>query len=544
MPYAGSLGLVQPTANRVFQRDVRTGDPSGGWRLSFGQGWGAIPFTISPTVIIGTLEYRVRDAAAPTSTILLDWTVCGRSLPVGPQSIALTVPARTGWHLLDIRANGDDSSIVSTLPLGMGEVIAASGQSLASDFWGTAETGDPTTIPGSGISVSPFGVCLAAWDGAAAPSAGSPWQVPGDASLYRSTFCAEFLRLAVRGSGVNCALIGYAWSGEPIASWRADGLGPKNAWGALTSTLDAAVGVGGKLGTFVWCQGHNDARIPQSGVDGSLTKTADYFTALGPIFSGLASRYSGFAFARILSSVPAIGANWISTNPRFLPAYIEQVREAQLLWVQADPLAVDHVDGLDVPLWSDQTHPSQGGNIVLARHVYRAFMRGLGVYAFGDRGPLLTGLASRAPGSNQIVLFVAHRGGSSLLCAGGSTGAATQFQVFGAGSTLPADQIPVVSADLAHPGVIVLSLAAAPPDAAALDVWYRLPPDSNEALNAANQIYDNNSSELALDGLTVGRQLALSATPISVSAPAWHRPILVGPQTPMLTAFGLTGFAV
>lgn len=540
MPYSGSLNLVAPAANRVYQRDVRSGNPTG-WSTTFNQGWGSVTLGLAPTAPVGSLEYRVRDAALPSGNALQDWTVCASGLAAGPQSVTLTLPARSGWFLLDMRVNADLTSLVSAGPIGMGEVIAASGQSLASDFWGTSATSDPTTIAAMGITPTAFGSCLAAWDGAAPPSSGAAWGIPADGSIYRSTFCAELLRLAVFGSGVNCALVGYAWGGEPIASWRADGSGPKNVWTALTATLDS---VGGKFGTFIWCQGHNDARLPQPGTDGDQLTSAQYLAALTGLVTALAGRYPGFAFKRMLSSIPAIGANWITTTPRYVPYYLEQVRQAHLQFVQNDPLALGHVDGLDVALWSDQTHPSQQGSVTFARHAYRAFMRGLGspAYASGDQGPALASTAARAIGSTQIVLRVQHVGGNSLRCLGGASGAATQFQVFKSGSTLASDQLAITSASLSSANRIILTLASAPPDGQALDVWYRLPPDNGASLLPANQIYDNNISESTLDGLTTGRQLALSAVPIAVPAPLWHRPMLVRPGLPILLSPRTLGF--
>ncbi len=245
MTYTGVLNLTSPASNRVFQRDVRIGNPVGNWTVSYGKGWGTVTLGITPSTGAALIEYRVRDAENAGQVPLLNWASCGANIPAGSTTLAALLPARAGWSLIDIRANGDDLSIVTTGPIGVGEVIAATGQSLATDFWTTLATGDTATLSSCGVAPSPYGVCLAAWDGAPAPSPGMAWLVPGNTSAYNSTFCAEFLRLAVIGCGVSCGLVGYAWSGEPIASWAADGSGPRNVSAPLISTLDAAVGQGG-----------------------------------------------------------------------------------------------------------------------------------------------------------------------------------------------------------------------------------------------------------------------------------------------------------
>ncbi len=546
MAYNGTLNLTSPAANRIFQRDVRTGNPAGNWSSVYGKGWGAVGLALSPSSPGTLLEYRVRDAAYPAQSVLRDWTTYTGAFSAGPATLSVTVPARSGWSLVDVRANGDNTSTATTAAFGVGEVIAASGQSLATDFWSTAATGDATTIAANSVVPSPFGTCLAAWDGGTTPSVQAAWLVPADGSIYPSTFCAEFLRLAVVGSGVNCGLVGYAWSGEPIASWAADGSGPKNAWTPLVATLDAAVGQGGKFGTFIWAHGHNDARYPQAGIDGDEITSGQYQLALGRVLAALAARYNASGFARILSSIPAIGANWISTTPKFSVPFLEQIRAAHLAYMSSDPQVLGHVDGLDLVLWSDQTHPSQAGNVTYARHFYRAFMRGLasGLYSSGDAGPALTGTAGRSLGGNHIFLPIKQGGGTQLVCAGGATGAATQFQVFRSGSTVAADQFPVASVDLSQSGAIVLSLTATPPDTQALDVWYRLPPDGTLALLPSNQIYDDNVSEIGIDGLTTGRELAMLPTPIGVPAPAGHQTILLRPGVPMLTRTAAPAFAL
>ncbi len=503
MSYSGSLTLAQPAAYRIYQRDTRSGG-------TFGKGAGAVALTLSPTAPVTLLEVQLRDAGNP-GTVLVPWFPAGANLAAGAQTVTLSVPANAAWYLLDLRANGDPASVVSTTnQIGVGEVIAAAGQSLATDFWDTNASGDTATLASLGVVPSAYSSGFAAWNGnATLPS----WAIPADGGAYRSSFAAEFLRRVVAGSGVNAALVGYAVNGTTIATWQP---GQPNDT-ALLAILNAA---GGKFSSFIWCQGHQDAKAGASG--------AVYLAALQQVLGSLASAYAG-PFRRILCSIPAIGA---AAAAKFDVGAVATIRAAHLQYVGADPLA-SYVAGLDVAWFSDGIHPSQRGNIAFADHFYRAFMAGIGGNAAGDSGPRLAG-ATRAPGSARVVLSVAPA--VSLTASGGS--AATQFQVFPAGQTSGA--LPIASVDLSQPGSVAITLAATPLDSQALDVWYRLPWDSSAAVAAG--IYDGDTDA---DGLATGRQLSLTASPLTAPPAIWHRPVLIGPGLPMLIAPGtIIGFAL
>jgi hypothetical protein len=501
--YSGSLILTQPAAYRIYQRDARTGG-------AFGKGLGAVAFTLSPTAPVTLLEAQLRDASNP-GTVLVPWFSAGSNLAAGAQTITLALPANAAWYLLDLRANGDPASVVSTTNrVGVGEVIAAAGQSLATDFWSTDASGDPATLASLGVVPSAYSSAFAAWNGAITLPT---WATPADGGAYRSSFVAEFLRRVVAATGVNAALVGYAVNGTTIATWQP---GQPNDT-ALRAILTAA---GGKFAAFIWCQGHQDAKAGANG--------AAYLSALQQVIGSLASAYSA-PFRRILCSIPSIGT---LAATKYDASAVAIIRAAHLQYVGLDPLA-SYVAGLDVALVSaDGIHPSQRGNIGFADHFYRAFMAVAGGNAAGDAGPRLVG-ATRAPGSGRIVVSVSPT--VSLTASGGS--AATQFQVFPSGQTSGA--LPIAGVDLSQPGSIAITLAAVPPDTQALDVWYRLPWDSSAAIAAG--IYDANTDA---DGLSTGRQLMLAASPLTVSPAVWHRPVMVGPGLPMLAAPGAVGFAL
>ena len=159
--------------------------------------------------------------------------------------MTLTIPARLGWYLIDLRVNGDSTTTATTnAGIGVGEVVAAAGQSLVTDFWSTAASYDTSTLASLGVVASPYGSALASWDGAALPGATTAWEVPSDTGSYRSTFAAEFLRLVVAAAGVNAGLIGCGHSGTDISTYWLPGM---TDFLRLSSLLSTA---GGKFGTL------------------------------------------------------------------------------------------------------------------------------------------------------------------------------------------------------------------------------------------------------------------------------------------------------
>jgi hypothetical protein len=518
--YAGVLAVGQPAARRIFQRDTRVGG-------LFGKGTGAVSLQISPSVQVQLLEYQLIDAGS--GRVLSSWAPVGPGpFPAASQNIVLQLPANAEWYLLQFRAEQDSTSVVSTSnSIAVGEVIAAGGQSLAADFWGTTESGDATTLASLGIQPSPYTSCLASWDNllpsGSLPNATTPWYTPSDAGPYSSSFAAEFLSLLVAKTGVAAGLVGYAYTGTYLGQWLpgAVAYNGQQLYSNLTAILTAA---GSKYSLFIWCQGHNDARLP--GGNGAETPASVYVAQLGTLFGSLANAFPGYTFKRILSSVPSIEAGAAS---KYSAAWIEIIRGAHLQYIQQDPLAVGHVDGLDVALTSwDNVHPTQAGNITFARHFYRAALQAFGISPFGDHGPSLIGTGFRAQNSNTIVLPVRQAGGTGFAAPAGDL--TTQFQVFPSGQVN--GSLAVSSVNLSQPGQITITLAASIPNQQALDVWYRYPFDALGAVQ--DGIYDNNASDG--DGLTVGRQLSMLATPMTVGAPVWHRAALVSPGKVMFVA--------
>jgi hypothetical protein len=178
-----------------------------------------VGLVINASAPIDFLEFQLRDQRSQ-AVVLVPWIRAAFNLPATAQTINLDLPANTAWYIIDLRANGDASSTISlTSGIGVGEVIAAAGQSLAADFWSTAANSDATTLSGLGVSVSPFCSALAAWDGGSLPTSSTAWGTPSDNGVYRSSFAAEFLRLVIALTGVNAALVGYGHSGTDIGTY-------------------------------------------------------------------------------------------------------------------------------------------------------------------------------------------------------------------------------------------------------------------------------------------------------------------------------------
>lgn len=514
--FSGSLGTVPPATKQIFQRDTTSGS-------LFGKGAGLVPISMTPTQTVNLLEYRLRDAATPTNVLSAYSPVAATPLIVNTHTtVTLTLPARQGWYYLDLRPNGENSGVVTLGPFGVGEVIAAAGQSLACDFWGTSENGDGTsTLISNFVSPSPNSACLAAWDSGSLPNSTTAWQTPSDSGPYTSTFAAEFLRLAGPVTGVNCGLVGFAYQGTYMAQWLAGATGIGSPAVVLNASLkNVLTAAGGKFGTFIWCQGHNDARLGGVGF-GQETPLATYTSQLSAFIADIATSFGTKTFKRLISSIPSITTD---ASAKYGAGWVNKIRAAQQSYVSGDPLATE-VDGLDVAIGGSTAagvHPSQAGNVTFARHFYRAFSGGLGISPAGDRGPVFTGNATRAANNAAIVLPVTQAGGTAFVGVGTLT---TQFVVCvspssfndaGAPSSLA---FPISSVDISNPAQIIINLVSVPSGTTALDVWYRPPFD---AINGtiSSGIYDNNTAESGTDGLTVGRQLMMTNAAVAITAPA------------------------
>ena len=486
------LKMLALPANRIFQRSTTTGSVNG-------KGEGAISVPITLSAAAALIEYRLRDAA--TQAIVQDWSTAANNLAASAtEAICANVPARLGWYLIDLRANGDDTQVqLGNSPIAMGRLIAASGQSLAVRMFARM---DGQTATNASLSVLPSAdTAVYATYNDSQRTLGTPaWTRPADGSTYDSTFAAEFLRLEALASGVSCGLVGHARGSQAIAAFLPGG--SENA--ALCNVLDAA----GGFETFIWLQGHSDAKI-------GLSATA-YRAALGTLFADLTAHNAvrGAGYDTLMTTIPNITSTQWGT-----PDQQQAIRSAAAAWCAAN-------DGIDLEPRDlelvDGVHPSQAGAIRLAGHFYRGTRIGLGL-GDGDDGPVITG-ASRAAGSADVVLAITHTDRASMLVAVGNP--ATRFNVCNAGSTsaLPLDAAAPI---LLGGATITLRLGAAPADDQALDVYFTYPPDPSDT-GQTDMIHDDNLADS--DALVFGRQLTPTLAPVRVAATT------VVPSAPVNTA--------
>ncbi len=489
--YAGTLSAAQPTATRIYQRDTRTGS-------AFGKGAGTVGLSVTLSAAAATLDYRLRDADSSGNPVLQDWTGLAGAMAAGSASLSPAIPAGPHRYLMDVRANGDTAhAVLGTQPFGVGEVVAVAGQSLAYNALVSGLNPEGSiasagvTSPANGYQFTPN-----LPDGSA--QVHQAWATVADGTPADSAFAAEFLRLVTSQAGVVAALAGHAVGSTSITTWQP---GQAN-YTALRGVLDQV----GRIGALIWIQGHSDA---QGGMG-----AATYQGQLAALFTDLAGHYAGpggtlGAFPRLICSIPSLDTAYWGT-----PAQAAAIRAGALAYVASDPRA-RYVAALDMGLSSDGTHPNQAGRVPMARDFYRAFMGVAGLVS-EKPGPAITG-ATRAAGSAVVKLAVAQGAGGTSLVAMGTP--ANQFTVYPAGSLSGA--LAIASLSIASATEIDLTLAAAPADGQALDVWYRLAGSDTAAVTGSG-IYDN---AVDADGLTTGRQLQLAAAAITAAAPGQAAPV-------------------
>lgn len=495
--YLGTLSVTEPALNNIYQRDTRTGS-------AFSLGAGTVPLTISATEVVTRLQYRLRNAAVPATT-LVDWTELTFSRVSGAQTLSVPVPAGLYKYLIDLRPNTDAAKVVSTTNgVMMGEVRAFAGQSLAQTFIDTRPSGDTATIVSLGLSVSAWAWI---WASTALNSGAVPqvtdtarlnfpvasWVQSSDAGVWDSAWAVQYQNRMIALTGVPCGLVGYAVGGTGIATWLSGYTTPGTPhWDDLISTITAA---GGKFGGFLWCHGHYESK--------NSTTSAVYLAALQTFFAGLAAAFpSSGTFYQIIGSIPAIGAYGGSTATT-----VNMVRETAKDYV-ASVAASAHVDGLDITMVADLVHYSQAGAITFADEWFRADAKKMGLATYGNDGPLIT-TATRAYGTANIVLAVTQGNGGTAWVTSGSI--VNQFTVYPAGTLTGALTINSVTTSAA--GQLTLVLSAAPTEPAALDIWYRRSPD--DATIIATTIRDNVTG----DSIATGRQLALLGEATTASIP-------------------------
>ena len=400
------------------------------------------------------------------------------------------IDARLGWFYVDVAPTANGPWTLGTNRIGMGRVIAASGQSLAVRMFGKMD-GQTATNASLGVTPNPNSAVYATYTDGPRTVSAAAWTIPADGTNYDSTFASDFLRLQVESSGVNCALVGHSRGAYSITGFIPSG--SENA--PLRAILDE---VGG-FESFLWCQGHEDSATGMS--------RATYQGHLSTLFTDITARNTirGTAYSKILATIPNINTS-LSLGT---PAQILEIRNAASTWAASNSAVYIQPNDLDT---YDGIHASQLGNVTLARHYYRATRVDFGL-DHSDAGPIITG-ATRATASKDIILSVSLPAGATSLVSIGSP--QNKFDVFANGSLTSPLALDTTNPIIVGTNTITLRLASVPADTDAFDVYVFLPQDGSNA-GQADQIYDNN---VDADGISVGRQLFATLSAIKVAAPA------------------------
>lgn len=480
-------------ANRVYQRSSSTG---GGQS----KGTGTIPVTINATVA-GTVYARCR--ASDGTTVLQNWFLATTLGATGSQTAQIAgVDARLGWFFLDLCGDAGVATIRSgTTLVGMGRVVAVSGQSLAVRMFGRQD-GETATNATLGVSINANSSCAASYfDTNQYPTNhGDPvtWATPVDGGNYNSTFCAEYLNRVVTAAGVNCALVGHAQGATSITTYIP--AGSQNT--ELRQRLDGA----GGFEAFIWMQGHTDAAAGMS--------QATYQGHLDTLFTDITAHNAvkGSSYEKYIATMPNIGTDAWGTPLDRVP-----IRAAGRAWAAANSGTA--VDVMDLKLVADTVHESQAGAITLARHFYRASRPSLGL-SHNDNGPAFTGSRSGA----TITLTPTFSSGGSALSAAGTPNNRVSISTKGGYARMPVTSFTVNSGNI----VIVLTDTPAANDPLDISFDHRNAPSAD---GTADMIYDDGTD--GESGMTVGRAIN----------PTFLNPIVIAAPTPSLGPT-LTGHSV
>jgi hypothetical protein len=332
--------IIEPLDHMILQRSTQTGG-------IFGLGAASLPLVIDLRDST-SLEYRLLDAF-DSERILCDWTIAAAALPAGLQTVKLTIPANKAWYLIELRSSDDhNNTVITKNKIGAGEIIAVLGQSLVVDFFAAVNNDGDSVRPSSlGVSPSQFSSVFASWYTDIMHNHQPLWLPPSDRTIYRSAFAAEFLRLMVAASHVNCALIGYGRNGQPISQFMPGA--PNNI--IFKNIVHLA---GGSFSTLIYVQGHGDsvAGLPQH----------RYLANLNEIIKDLTHAFG--AFKTLLCSIPSLAARTEGS-----PVAVNSIRAAHMQFA-AGCSSCEYVAGLDAILDVTGVHPTSrspnGGNMLTA----------------------------------------------------------------------------------------------------------------------------------------------------------------------------------
>jgi hypothetical protein len=459
-------------ANQIYQRDTMTGGS--------GKGTGVVRVTVNVTTV-GQVHARTRSVADGVTIVQGAW-LPGVVSSTGSQTFNVSgVNAGLGWFYLDLSQDGVTWQL-GTTPVGMGELVALSGQSQAVRQI-TKDISDSTTLASLGITPNSNGRVFVTTEVARVPTA---WTQFTDGTMWSSAGGATALDKLITMTGVNCGFIGLLRGGTRIGEWQVG-----TTYGnALYATLDAA---GGKFGTFFEYLGDNDS-VWNTGY-------TNYMAGLSTFFTSVAAHNSFPSPTKLVATM----INQTTTFQGSVGA-IESIKRAGLDWANAN--GATYLTMHDITLLRDGIHEGQQGSIEIARHVVRAMRSRYGL-PHGDNG-ITQGTPTHPVGVNIIVPYTLASGATTPVVAGHGAPAFKVYQGGDRSSPLAYDATTPFAFDNAAK-TFTLKLASDPGQVPLTVLPYGpIDPVGN---GNTNQIWDD---LLDGDGITVGRNMTPGSAPLKI----------------------------
>lgn len=481
--FGGVINAVPPAVRRVFQRQSRVGGP-------FGKGYGFIEVNVDPDMPIARIEYRLVDANSPGAE-LVPWTQGYMGVTTGPNKLRVSIPAGPYFYDVFFRINGDDQAIFQVAAhVGVGEVVALTGQSLAQNMLVT-NTSNDTPMANQGV-VGHELASIYAQAGLDPYPAPVTWASSQDGTAYRSTGAAVFLSTLIERLGVPCALVGYAVGSTSYSDWLPGA--------ALFENLKVILREVGDFGTLAIIQGHADART-------FVSKTA-WREGWERSISDLRDTFQTSAdFRLICTTIPTLRDYGPVT-----PTSVEVIRQAGRELASRHAAGGVVVDGLGWLPMPDGVHPSQAGQIPMARDLALAWLGLFGYDPHGEAGPKVVE-TRRELNSDTIDVVWEPNGGTSLTKQGSGI---DQFKVVASDAVTEIPISTITFDNTSQPRRIRLKLSSKPADNEAQFLSYRPYPDT-EAISDGG-IFDNLVSEVT----DRPRRLRMFDGPRLVAAPSGY----------------------
>lgn len=383
----------------------------------------------------GTAPDRWRVVQDGTSTPVtgLDWQAFSSAPSGGAFSQTITIPKQSGFVNIVVGHTTDPATATSG-KVGTGPIIAVDGQSWAwLWFSATAYAGDSSLTPDAKLTIT-------------GKQASNAWITPSAATMNAAIAAGNALIAAL---GCPVALVDGSWDGSGLTVTAAGGqwISGGAAANAYTSAAAAHAAAGGVDAT-IWIQGPSDA--------GSSVTQSAYYTAFGQMTALRRTTYG--------ATHPYI----VVTHPRYLAgltdAQVEAIRKAH---VQACGDAHNYrVDALDIPLHTDNVHPTAAGFTTLGARCAQAVLAALGSASY-YRGPQLASVSQVS--STVYDLNLTHNSaGTNFTPTTGITG----IRALVSGSPVTISSLVQQNAS-----TIRATLASAPGSMPTFDVGYGKAPD-------------------------------------------------------------------